>query len=71
MHVRIASPVAVLGRRRGGDQGRIQEWALAQQQLLPGQVVADGLEDCPGQTLILQQTAELQQRGGIRRRFAG
>ncbi len=71
MHVRIARPVAVLGRRRGGDQRRVHERALAQQQALARQVIADGLEDHPAQTLRLEQAAELQQRGGIRRRLAG
>ncbi len=70
MHVGVARPVAVLGRRWGGDQGRVHDRALAQQQALTRQVIADRRENHPAEIVCFDQAAELQQRGRIRRRLA-
>jgi hypothetical protein len=57
---------AVLGRGRCGDQGGIDDGALAQQQALVGQMRLDSFEDALGQLVRLEQVTELDQGGGIR-----
>src|SRR5690606_31518559 len=52
------------------NQAGIDNRALAQQQALGGQVIIDGGKDGARQMVALEQAAELEECGGIRRRLA-
>lgn len=70
MHLRIALAVSVLRRRRCGDDAGVDHGSFAQQQALGGQVLVDRLEDALGPLVLLEQSAELQQRRRIGRVLA-
>ena len=66
MHFGVPFSTAVLGGGRGGDQGGVHNGALTQKQAAFGQMRIEGAEDDVGQLMGLQQTAELEDSGGIR-----
>lgn len=68
---RIAFAIAVLGRWRRGDQGGVNDGALAHRQAFAGQMAVDFAEDALGQFMLLKQPPELQQRRRVGRRFMG
>lgn len=70
MHARRTCLVEILARGWGGPQGGIIEAALAHQESWFGQMRLGGLKQGPSKAASLRQPTELQQRGGIRRRFA-
>ena len=59
-HFRIALAVAVLGRARRGNQGRIDQRALAKQQALFAEQGIDLSKDCFGQPLGFEQMAKVE-----------
>jgi hypothetical protein len=67
MHLRVALVFGVLRRGRGSNQRSIHNRALAQDQTLLAQVLADQRKDARGHVVTLQQTAKLQQRRRVRR----
>lgn len=69
MHLGVARLVPVLRRRRCSNECGIDDGALAQHQPLLGEVGVDRLKDPPREPVALQEPAELQQRGRIRRRL--
>ena len=69
MHLRIAFLVAVLGRRWRCDQGGVHDGPFTHRQALAGKVAFDFIEDAARQRILFQQTAELEQRRRVRRRF--
>lgn len=69
VHLLIPFPFPVLGRRRCGDQGGVDNRAFPQQKTFLGQMGVDGIEDGFGQLVRFQQAAELEQCRGIRRCF--
>ena len=69
VHLGIAFPVLVLGRRRCRDQRGIDNGALTQKQSSLGQLRVDRVEDGFGQLMRFQQMAKFEQGRGIRRRF--
>ncbi len=70
VHLGVAIPLGVLGRRRRLDDGRIHHRAAPQEQPLGRQVRVDGREDGFGELLVFEQAAELEQRRGVGCRLA-
>ena len=68
VHLRVAALLLVLGRRRGGDDGGIDDRALAHQQAALLQHRPDLVEQRSGQIVPLQPMAEVQQRRRVRHR---
>jgi hypothetical protein len=62
------SKAGVLGRRRGGDDGGIDDCSLAHQQAALLQHRPDLVEQRPGQIVLLQPMAEVQHRRCVRNR---
>jgi hypothetical protein len=69
VHFRIALLVAVLGRWRRRDQGRVDDGPLAHHQAFAGQMPVDLIENPACQAVLLEQAAELEQRRRVRRRL--
>ena len=69
-HFGVACPRLVLGRGWCGDDGGIHQGALVHQQATLTQHRVDRVKDGLGQAQCFQQVAKLEQRGGIRYRFA-
>ena len=69
MHFRVAFFVAVLGRGRRRDQGRVDDGPLAHHQATAGQVPVDFIEDPARQVVFLEQTAKLEKCRRVRRRL--
>ena len=70
VHLGVALAVLVLRRGRRSDDRGIDHCAFPQQQAAGGEMHVDGGEDTLGQLVCFQQTAELEERSGIRCRFA-
>ena len=70
-HLRIALLGLVLGGRGGCHDGGVNDRALAHEQALLGQMGVDFLEDPLGQSMLLQQMTEAQQRGSVRHALDG
>jgi hypothetical protein len=66
VHLLVTLPRAVLGRAGRSDQSGIHDGSLAHQQPLLGKLRVDGLKDRGREVLLFEQTAELEQRRGIR-----
>jgi len=68
VHLRVAGFALVLGRGRGGNDGRIDDRALAHQQTAFLQHRPDLIEQYFGQFVLLQPMAEVQHRRRLRNR---
>lgn len=68
-HLRVALAILVLGRGGRRNEGRVHQGALLQHQPLGRQVCVDAGEDALGESMLLQQAAEFEQGGGVRRRL--
>src|ERR1700687_5493441 len=66
LHLGVAAPPRVLGRPRRRDDGRVHDGARAQQQPPFFQQVRHRIEDGMGQSVLLQQVAEAQNRTLVR-----
>jgi len=69
VHFLITLTFLVLRRGRRSEQGSVNDRPLTHQQAFAGRVSVDSIEDPARHFVVLQQAAELQQRGRIGRRF--
>lgn len=67
VYPRIPLPLFVLGGPRRRDQGGIDDRALPPRHAPSTEVAFDGLKDLPPQLVLLQQVAEGQDLGLIRK----
>ena len=70
VHLAVPLPFLVLGRGRRCDQCGIDDRAFPKKQAFLGEMSVDRIEDGFGQLMRFQQVAEVEECGGIWRRFA-
>src|SRR6202041_1399515 len=67
MHLRIALLLAVLGRRRGGNDGRVHDGTGGDADALAFQIQVHRIQDLAIQLMLLKKMAEVENRGLVGR----